>query len=247
MLEGYVWEEGDTFRPLSGVTVRYTSDGVNYDMATDKKGYFRFLNIGPDDGVLELNDAKYQSGTGGVVIKPILGQTLRVNLAALPKGKVAASKVALSASASSANTAAGQTVTFTLKVTNGTQGIIAGLMLGDQLPDGLMVSGVTTSRGDVLAHGPGVVAVDLNTLAAGDSATVNIITLAKKDAASGPGVNRATLLYREGPAISAQTSVSLAAGPSTLPVTGVGIPVAVIVVLAAILLVARRLRMRTAA
>lgn len=246
MLEGYVWEEGDTFRPLANVKVRYTSDGVNVDTYTDSQGYFRFVNVGPDNGVLELDDPKWQSGTGGVVIMPPLGQTVRVNLAALPKGKTAASQVTLSARASAASAAAGQTVTFTLKVTNGTKGVISGLMLGDQIPDGMAVSGVATSRGDVLAGGPGIVMVDLNALAAGDSATVTIVALVNKDMASS-GVNRATLLYREGPAISAQMTIGLTSEPATLPVTGIGVPIVTVVALVAILLVARRLRMKPAA
>jgi len=246
ILEGHVWEDGDTARPLADVKVRYTSDGVNADVTTDKRGYFKFLNVGPDDGVLDLNDARYQSGTGGVVIKPLLGQTVLVNLAALPKGKSVDSKVTLSSNASTANAAAGQTVTITLKVTNGTQWVVSGLMLGDQLPDGLAVAGVTTSRGDVLAKGPSVVAVDLNALAAGDSATVHIIALVKKDGASGLAANRATLLYREGPAVSAQATLNLAGGPNTLPVTGVGVPVVALLALIAILVVARRMRTRTA-
>ena len=241
-----MWENGDTAGPLSGIKVRYTSDGVNYDVATDQKGYFRFANVGPDDGVLDLYDARYQSGTGGVVIKPLLGQTILVNLAALPKGKSVDSKVTLSSNTSTANAAAGQTVTITLKVTNGTQWVVSGLMLGDQLPAGLAVAGVTTSRGDVLAKGPSVVAVDLNALAAGDSATVHIIALVKKDGASGSAANRATLLYREGPAVSAQATLNLAGGPNTLPVTGVGVPVVALLALTAILVVAHRMRTRTA-
>jgi hypothetical protein len=49
------------------------------------------------------------------------------------------------------------------------------------------------------------------------------------------------LFYREGPAISTQT-VAAASGPTTLPVTGIGLPILSVVVLAVILLMARRLR-----
>ncbi len=246
IIEGYVWDDGDPSRPRGGVTVRYTSDGVSADVETKSNGFFRFVNVGPDDGVLDLADPNWQSGTGGVIIKPPLGQTVRVNLAALPKGKSLASRVALTTNLSSASASAGQTMTFTFKVVNGTEGAISGLMLGDQLPEGMTVAGVTTSRGDILASGPSVVAVDLNALAAFDSATVNIIALVNKDAKSAKSGNRATLLYREGAAIAAQSSVNVAGGPNTLPVTGVGVPIVMIVALAAVLLLARRLRTRTA-
>jgi uncharacterized repeat protein (TIGR01451 family) len=246
VLEGNVWEEGDTFRPLAGTKVRYTSEGVSVDVLTDKNGFFRFVNIGPDPGTLDLADSDWQSGTGGVVVKPLLGQTLRINLAALPKGKSAASKVTLASSASAASASAGQIVTFTFKVTNGTASAVSGLTLGDQLPDGFTVAGVTTSRGDVIGRGPNLVMVDLNALSAGDSATVNIIALVNKSAATVQTANRATLAYREGPAISAQTGMTLAAGPATLPKTGVGLPIAAAVTLVVILLTARWLRARPA-
>ena len=246
VLEGMVWEEGDTFRPLAGVKVRYTSDGVSVDVATDKNGYFKFVNVGADPGTLDLADVNWQSGTGGVIVKPPLGQTLRINLAALPKGKSLASKVTLASSASAASASAGQMVTITLKVNNGTAGVVSGLELGDQLPDGLTVSGITTSRGDVISRGPNIVAVDLGALAAGDSATVNIMALVNKSAATVQTANRATLAYREGPAISAQAGMTLTAGPATLPVTGVGLPIVATVALAVILLVARWLRVKPA-
>jgi uncharacterized repeat protein (TIGR01451 family) len=246
VLEGNVWEEGDTFRPLADTKVRYTSGGVSVDVLTDKSGFFRFVNIGPDPGTLDLADSNWQSGTGGVIVKPPLGQTLRINLAALPKGKSAASKVTLASSASAASASAGQIVTFTFKVTNGTAGAVSGLTLGDQLPDGLTVAGVATSRGDVIGRGPNLVMVDLNALSAGDSATVNIMALANKTAATMQTVNRATLFYREGPAISAQAGMTVAGGPAMLPVTGIGLPIATAVALVVILLAARWLRAKPA-
>jgi hypothetical protein len=62
--------------------------------------------------------------------------------------------------------------------------------------------------------------------------------------ASASAANRATLFYREGPAISSQTAVGVAGGPKTLPVTGVGLPIVTIVLLVAIVLVARWLRVK---
>ena len=246
VLEGTVWEEGDTFRPLAGAQVRYTSDGVSVDMTTDKNGYFQFVNVGADPGVLDLADGDWHSGTGGVLVKPPLGQTVRVNLAALPKGKSAASKVTLASSASAASASAGQTVTFTLKVTNGTSSVVSGLTLGDQLPDGVTVAGVTTSRGDVVGRGPSLLTVDLGALAAGDSATVNVVATVNQTVATMKTANRATLFYREGPSISTQVGMTVAGGPATLPVTGSGLPIAAVVTLAVILLVARTLRVKPA-
>ena len=246
ILEGFVWEDGDPNRPAPDFKVRYTSDGVSLDATTNNQGFFRFRNVGPDGGVLETADDRFQSGTGGVVVKPPLGLTIRVNLAALPKGKLLTSPVKLEASVSPAGAAAGQTATFTFKVKNGTQGVVSGLMLAWQLPDGLAVSGVKTSRGDVLSSGPHMIAVDLNTLAGGDSATVEVVALAKDKAVSQQDVNRATLLYREGPAISAQTAGGSAGGPATLPITGLGVPVVAILALVSGLILARRLRLSLA-
>ena len=244
VLEGTVWEEGDTFRPLAGAKVRYTSDGVSVDVTTDKNGYYKFVNVGADPGVLDLVESNWQSGTGGVLVKPPLGQTVRINLAALPKGKSAASKVTLASSVSAASASAGQMVTFTLKVTNGTSSVVSGLTLGDQLPDAVTLAGVTTSRGDVVARGPGVVTVDLGALAAGDSATVNVVATVNKTVATMQTANRATLFYREGPAISTQAGMTVAGGPATLPVTGSGLPIVAVVTLAVILWVARSLRVK---
>jgi uncharacterized repeat protein (TIGR01451 family) len=244
VLEGHVWENGDTFNPLAGAKVRYTSDGVSVDETTDKNGYFRFVNVGPDPGTLDLADDNWQSGTGGVIVKPPLGLTLVANLAALPKGRSAASKVTLASNVSAASASAGQIVTFTLKVTNGTAGVISGLTLGDQLPDGATVAGVATSRGDVVGRGPSVVSVDLGALAAGDSATVNIVALVNKTTATMQTANRATLFYREGPAVSTQTGMTVAGGPATLPVTGIGLPVVAVAALVVVLILARRLRVK---
>jgi uncharacterized repeat protein (TIGR01451 family) len=240
-LDGFVWQNGDPAAPLGGVVVRYVSDGVTIDATTDAQGHFRFINIGPDLGTLDLADAQWQSGMGGVVVQPPLGYKLRVNLAALPKGKSLTSQVALTSNAVSS----GQTVTYTLKVLNGTQGVVSGLTLGDQLPDGMTLGGVTTSRGDVVGYSPSAVTVDLNSLAAGDSATVTVVALMAQSGAS-KAANRATLFYREGPAISTHT-VAAASGPTTLPVTGIGLPILLVVVLAVILLMARRLRTKPVA
>jgi uncharacterized repeat protein (TIGR01451 family) len=239
-LDGFVWQNGDPAAPLGGVAVRYVSDGVAVDATTDPQGHFGFVNVGPDLGTLDLADAQWQSGMGGVIVQPPVGYKLRVNLAALPKGKSLTSKVTLTSNAVSS----GQTVTFTLKVLNGTQGVVSGLTLGDQLPDGMSLGSVTTSRGDVVGHSPSAVTVDLNSLAAGDSATVTVVALMTQ-AGANKAANRATLFYREGPAISTQT-VAAASGPTTLPVTGIGLPIVLVVVLAVILLLARRLRVRPA-
>lgn len=246
-LEGFVWENGDPQKPLSGVTVRYTSSGVSVDATTDKRGYWKLLNLGPDAGVFDLADNRWQSGTGGVILQPPPARKLQANLAALPRGGVLASKVTLSSSASPSYAAAGQKVTFTLKVTNGTQVAISGLTLGDQLPEGMTVAGVTTSRGDVVGQSANVVTVDLNSLAAGDSATVAIVAQVGQNAKP-VSANRLTVFYGEGPAVGNQG----AAGSSVLqalPVTGLGLPIAaiaVVVVLAVIVFVARRLRAKPA-
>jgi uncharacterized repeat protein (TIGR01451 family) len=235
-LDGFVWQNGDPAAPLGGVVVRYLSDGVAVDVTTDPQGHFRFVNIGPDLGTLDLADAQWQSGMGGVIVQPPVGYKLRVNLAAMPKGKSLASKVTLT----SHSISSGQTVTFTLKVVNGTQGVVSGLTLGNQLPDGMSLGNVATSRGDVVGHSPSAVTVDLNSLAAGDSATVTVVALMTQ-AGANKAANRATLFYREGPAISTQTAMA-ASGPATLPVTGIGLPILLVIVLAVILLLARRLR-----
>ena len=235
-LDGFVWQNGDPAAPLGGVVVRYISDGVAIDVTTDPQGHFRFVNVGPDLGTLDLADAQWQSGMGGVIVQPPVGYKLRVNLAAMSKGKVLTSKVTLTSNAVSS----GQTVAFTLKVLNGTQGVVSGLTLGDQLPDGMTLASVTTSRGDIVGRSPSAVTVDLNSLSAGDSATVTVVALMTQAGANKTS-NRATLFYREGPAVSTQT-VAAASGPTTLPVTGIGLPVLLVTALAIILLLARRLR-----
>ena len=239
-LEGFVWQNGDPAAPLGDVVVRYVSDGVTADATTDANGHFKFVNIGPDLGTLDLADAQWQSGMGGIVVQPPVGIKLRINLAALPKGKALTSKVTLTSNAVSS----GQTVTFILKVLNGTQGVVSGLTLGNQLPDGMALASVTTSRGDVVGQSPSAVTVDLNSLAAGESASVTVVALMNQ-AGANKAANRATLFYREGPAISTQTAAAVS-GPTTLPVTGIGLPIMLVLVLAVILLLARKLRIRPA-
>ena len=246
-LEGYVWENGDPQKPVNGVVVRFTSDGISVDVTTDPRGHFQFFNLGPDVGTLDLADSKWQSGTGGIILQPPPGRKLKANLAALPKGKALPSLVTLASSASSSRAVAGETVTFNLKVTNGTQAAISGLTLGDQLPDGMTVLGVTTSRGDVVGRSANAVTVDLNTLAPGDSATVTIVAQVAQNAKTSVSANRATVFYSEGPAVSASGKVGVLGGPQALPVTGIGLPILAVVVLAAILVLARKLRVKPTA
>ena len=243
-LEGFVWEGGDPQKPLTGVVVRFTSDGVSVDVTTDRRGHFKFVNLGPDVGTLDLADGQWQSGTGGVILQPPSGRKLQANLAALPKGKSLSSKVTLTASVSPSRAVAGETVTFSFKVVNGTENPITGLTLGDQLPDGMTVAGVTTSRGDVVGRSSNAVTVDLNALAPGDSATVTIVALVAQNAKPSVSANRATLFYSEGPAVVTRGSVGLFSGPQALPVTGIGLPIVAVVVLAIVLLLARRMRAR---
>ena len=246
-LEGYVWENGDPQKPVNGVVVRFTSDGISVDVTTDPRGHFQFFNLGPDVGTLDLADSKWQSGTGGIILQPPPGRKLKANLAALPKGKALPSLVTLASSASSSRAVAGETVTFNLKVTNGTQAAISGLTLGDQLPDGMTVLGVTTSRGDVVGRSANAVTVDLNALAPGDSATVTIVARAEQNAKTSVSANRATVFYSEGPAVSSSGKVGVLSGPQALPVTGIGLPILAVVVLAAILVLARKLRVKPTA
>jgi len=241
-LDGFVWENGDTQKPLSGVVVRYTSDGISIDVTTDRRGHFTFANLGPDVGTLDLVDSQWQSGTGGIVLQPPPGRRLQVNLAALPKGKALASKVTLTTSSSSSRTQAGETITFNLKVVNGTQDPVSGLTLGDQLPDGMTVLGVTTSRGDVVGRSANTVTVDLNTLASADSATVTIVAQVAQNVKTSAAANRATVFYSEGPAVSTRGSGGALVSPQALPVTGIGLPIVAVLVLTAILLLARGLR-----
>jgi uncharacterized repeat protein (TIGR01451 family) len=246
-LEGYVWENGDPQKPVNGVVVRFTSDGISVDATTDPRGHFQFFNLGPDVGTLDLADSKWQSGTGGVILQPPPGRKLKANLAALPKGKALPSLVSLVSSTSSSRAVAGETITFSLKVANGTQAAISGLTLGDQLPDGMTVLGVTTSRGDVVGRSANAVTVDLNTLAPGDSATVTIVAQVAQDAKTSVSANRATVFYSEGPAASSSGKVGVLSGPQALPVTGIGLPILAVVVLAAILVLARKLRVKPTA
>ena len=246
-LDGYVWENGDSHKPVSGVVVRFATGGLNIDVTTDARGHFQFFNLGPDVGTLDLADSKWQSGTGGVVLQPPLGRRLKANLAALPKGKALGSQVTLISSPSSSRAVAGETVTFNLKVTNGTPNVISGLMLGDQLPDGMTVLNVATSRGDVVSRSANAVTVDLNALAAGDSATVTIVAQVAQDAKTSVAANRATVFYGEGAAVGSGGQVGVLSGPQALPVTGIGLPIVAVAVLAIILVLARRLRVKPTA
>lgn len=246
-LEGYVWENGDPQKPLTGVVVRFSSGGLNTDVTTDQRGYFKFVNLGADVGTLDLADSKWQSGTGGVILQPPPGRKLRANLAALPKGKALPSLVTLTTSASSSRAVAGETVTLDLKVTNGTQNPISGLMLGDQLPEGMTVASVTTSRGDVVGNSANAVTVDLNVLGPGDSATVTLAAEVAQDVKTSVSANRATVFYSEGPAVSTSGKVGVLGGPLALPVTGVGLPIVAVAVLAAVLFLARKLRAKPTA
>ncbi len=115
----------------------------------------------------------------------------------------------LSASATPNPVLAGGDVTYTLTIANLGYGDADDVDLKDQLPGGVTLDSVSTSQGyRVPDSSPGLVAVDLGTIAAGASATVTI--LVQTGAASGGSItDTATVTSQETDPTPTEESVTV--------------------------------------
>ena len=220
-LAGYVWVNGDVFVPVAGVPVRFAGDGFELATITDVNGYYEFVQVGQDVGVLNVagDGTPWKASVKDVALSVQPGQSLRVNFSA-SQASPAKGPALVSVAVKPELVGAGQTVSVTVKAMNTTAQKLSAVWLTHLLPGGLTVSSLTTDRGDALAAGQLALA-QLGDLAPGDTAAFVIVALAAND--GGPQGSLpivASLISHEGVAVQASASLKGSGGPGMLPVTG---------------------------
>lgn len=237
------------FRNEPNVPVRVSGVDWHLDTASDATGHYLFERLGNDVVWLNIilpDESNVKPLTTDVAVRPAIGRETVINLGVYEGSKALALPVSHTMEANTAQAQPGDRVTFTIHIKNNLIAPITHAQLTDYLPAGLGFVSADSDHGPV-DHADDLVVARLGTIGPDDEATVTIITLVEPDGAeSWTLTNRSSLLYRESIATQASATITVLAGQTNeLPVTGIGLPLAALG-LGALLLVARRLRTRSA-
>jgi len=238
------------FRNEPNVPIRASGADWYLDTASDTTGYFVFERLGNDVILLNIvapQDSPYQPLTADVAVRPIAGDETVVNLGVYEGEQSLPLPVTHTMQASATEALPGDRVTFTAHIKNNLETAITHVQLTNLIPSGL---GYVSAESD---HGPvdyadNLVIARLGTLGPDEEAIVSFVTLVEPNhGESWELTNRSSLLYRESAATQATVTLSVSRGPADeLPVTGIGIEMPLTGLgLAALLLIARRLRTHT--
>lgn len=263
--------EANTGEP--GQTVRFAGAGWSVEAVTDADGDYAYGRLGTDVGFLNLvvpEGSDLHPITADIPVAPVPGWPIVVNLGAY-RGVRTAPLLAPTVQAEPVWVRRGGRVTFTVQVENRLPTKISGVMVTDFLPEGLVLSGVASDRGDTVWAGS-YGAAFIGDLGPAEVATVWIIADVPLDTTPGSIRNQVSLVYREHAAAQAVAAVTVGeattaaaaaptpasaatvtpastpqtlptTGPPLLPVTGYGLTaVGVGLALGAAALAARRAR-----
>ncbi len=121
---------------------------------------------------------------------------------------------------SAPNAQAGGPVTWTIRVRNGSTGVMSGVVVTDTVPASMVIASAATDRGQARVEGTQVI-VDVGTLNPGETATITLNTnLAPTVSAPATVTNTACAARQGGPQICAVGNVSVGPGVGSLPATG---------------------------
>lgn len=121
---------------------------------------------------------------------------------------------------SAPNAQAGGPVTWTIRVRNGSTGVMSGVVVTDAVPPTMAIASAATDRGQAQVEGTQVI-VTVGTLNPGETATITLNTnLAPTVSAPATVTNTACAARQGGPQVCAVGTVSVGPGVSSLPATG---------------------------
>ena len=122
---------------------------------------------------------------------------------------------------SAPNVQPGGTVSWTVKVRNGSTGVMAGVVVSDSVPPTMTVTAAASDRGPATVNGP-LVSLSIGTLNPGEIVTLTINT-ALSPAVGSPATvtNTACAARQGGPQVCDVGTVTVGPGVSGLPVTGI--------------------------
>ena len=235
-----------TGEAVSDVVVVFTTGDVSVEVVTDENGEYAF-DLGTANGVLNVVPPQ-QSGlkplTPDVAVRSIVGVETVVNLGVSLNGRVAPPLLP-TVTVSPASVGVGENITVTVMVKNTLPYAISGAMITDQLPDGLVPVGVRASTGNAY-FSANLAVVELGRLDAGSGALFEIVAqVTNSRAVAAVLQSKVSFFFREDVAAQAQAlGSSTGATPTVLPVTGMGLPLLALAVLAAVV-IAGWLRRRT--
>lgn len=239
------WGKGNV---SEGVQVVLRGDGWEIPVSTNEEGQYAFLDIGNEiaflDVVVPEGHDDLGALTSGLPVRVEVGGELVVNVALYPLGTTPDTLLGLKVVSSSSEAVPNENVSFTITAVNNWDEGINQVIVADFLPDGLSYVSASVSQGSAV-YEEGLVWADLGPMAAGDSATVTIITKVDADAAESTEILNVVAAYHsENAAVQEETSVVVVEyKDGVLPVTGLApvLPFAALF-LVGLLLMGRKMR-----
>jgi len=244
----------------AGLTVSFGDAEWAMEEVTDADGNYAFGRMGSEVHLLNLvlpENSGLRPLTTDIALAPPLGWATVVNLGVYG-GAWAAPLVAPAMRVEPTWARPGDQVIFTAQVENCLTTKISGVRVTDLLPQGFILTSVTSDRGDVTQIGNYGTAF-VGDLEPGGVVTVRLVADIAADASPGVLNNRVSLIYSEHAAAQATAAVTVggaaAAGdssgdastgsPTFLPITGYGLTaIGAGLTLGAISLAARYIRKR---
>jgi uncharacterized repeat protein (TIGR01451 family) len=206
-----------------GQTVRFAGADWSVEAVTDTDGDYAYGRLGTEVGLLNLvvpEDADLHPVTADIPVAPIPGWAIVVNLGVY-RGASAAPLLVPTVRAEPAWVRPGGQVTFTVQVENRLPTKISGVMVTDLIPEGLVLVGVVSDRGNTHRVG-NYGAAFIGDLGPGEVATVRLVADVPADTPPGTIRNLASLIYREHAAAQAAAAVTVgrAAAAAAPPASG---------------------------
>jgi hypothetical protein len=246
------------YRPEPGVTLRLGDGGWELTQVTSTDGRYLFGPLGSGLAVLKVDlppGSPLRPAAREVVVQTSGDDGIVANFALYNGDEVPRPPAHLTVATSPAGVGPGDRVTFSLKAQNDLPNGISEVLVTLLLPRDLVPQEVRPSCGTVVIydnpmslHIGRLVTVRMGSIPQGGTETADVVAVLDKNVEPGTTLESvATLLYAESVMDQAVAKVEVGGvsgvRPARLPTTGLSIPLAGLS-LAAVLLLARRLRSR---
>lgn len=224
------------FQNEPGVALRLSDGGWETTQVTSTDGRYQFGPLGQGVALLSIQLSPEQSGTlrpmaDKVAIRLRCDFDLIANLGLYSSSSRPDPPATLTMRVSRATLLPGGSVIFYLTLNNAMPHSISHVFVTDYLPDGLSVTGVTTTRGSVEVLNGQMVTVAMGDVPQGGQETIQVTAQAAPNLAYGTRLqNIASLLYAESAADQAWTTLTIGGAPGVAVATptplSTGAPVA---------------------
>jgi len=228
-----------TGEPAGGITVVFVADGISVEVVANEAGEYAFEHLGTANGVLNVippQGSGLKPVTADVAVRPKTGIETIVNLGVTADG-AGGPQLIPTVQLSPDSVGGGETMTITVLVKNTYPHAISDATVTNWLPARLVPVGIHSSTGNPY-FSDNLAIAELGHLDAGSGASVEIVAQATGGRTATSALQgKVSFFYRENLAAQAQSfGQSNGAAPIVLPVTGVGLPVIGLALIAVILL-----------